>query len=169
MTKIAYTMTEGKGALDRLLADFADTLATRGVRTCGIVQINTDCESGYRCDMDVQVLPDGARIRISQKLGRDSTGCRLDPAGLEQAVADVARQMEQGFDIFILNKFGKQEAEGRGFRDLIATALDQGAAVIAGTNGLNTQRFEEFSGGLATRVDPTPEALMNWFEAPETD
>ena len=169
MTKIAYTMTEGKGALDLLLADFAETLATRGVRTCGIIQINTDCESGYRCDMDVQVLPAGTRIRISQRLGRDSQGCRLDPSALEHAVADVSRQMEQGFDIFILNKFGKQEADGRGFRDLIAKALEQGAAVIAGTNGLNTQRFEEFTGGLATRVDPTPEALLDWYEAPEAD
>ncbi|WP_299348252.1 DUF2478 domain-containing protein [uncultured Shimia sp.] len=169
MTKIAYTMTEGKGELDRLLADFADTLATRGVRTCGIVQINTDCDSGYRCDMDVQVLPDGARIRISQQLGRDSTGCRLDASALTQAVADVAVQMQSDFDIFILNKFGKQEADGGGFRDLIAAALDQGAAVIAGTNGLNTQRFEAFSGGLAERVDPTPEALLAWFEAPEGD
>lgn len=167
MTKIAYTMTEGKGALDRLLADFAETLAARGVRTCGIVQINTDCDSGYRCDMDVQVLPDGDRIRISQQLGRDSTGCRLDPGALTQAVADVSRQMEQDFDIFILNKFGKQEAEGGGFRDLIATALERGAAVIAGTNGLNTQRFEAFSGGLATRVAPTPKALLDWYDAPE--
>ena len=167
MTKIAYTMTEGKGALDRLLADFAETLQARGVRTCGIAQINSDCDTGYRCDMDVQVLPNGSRIRISQQLGRDATGCRLDAAALEQAVAEVSQQMETDFDLFILNKFGKQEADGRGFRDLIATALDRGAAVIAGTNGLNTQRFEEFSGGLATRVDPTPEALLNWFDAPE--
>ena len=165
MPKIAYTMTEGKGALDRLLADFADRLQARGLRACGIVQINTDCDTGDRCDMDVQVLPDGVRIRISQNLGRGSTGCRLDPAALESAVAAVAKTMEQDFDIFILNKFGKQEADGRGFRDLIATALDRGAAVIAGTNGLNTERFESFSGGLAQRVDPELDALMAWFDA----
>lgn len=166
MTKIAYTMTQGQGALDRLLADFADTLQAKGVRTCGIVQINSDCQDGSRCDMDVQVLPNGSRIRISQFLGRDSQGCRLDASALEDAVAEAGRLMETDFDIFILNKFGKQEADGRGFRDLIAHALDRGAAVIAGTNGLNSDRFIEFSGGMATYVDPTPASLMHWFEAP---
>ena len=168
MTKIAYTMTEGKGALDRLLADFADTLADQGVRTCGIVQINSDCgeDEGDRCDMDVQVLPKGSRIRISQSLGPGSKGCRLDGEALETAVAEVGRQMETDFDIFILNKYGKQEADGRGFRDLIAYALERGAAVIAGTNGLNSARFEEFSGGLAEYVAPTPDALMQWYKAP---
>lgn len=165
MTRIAYTMTEGKGALDRLLADFAETLRDKGVRTCGIVQINSDCNSGYRCDMDVQVLPDGSRIRISQSLGKGSQGCRLDPEALELAVAEVARSMDTDFDIFILNKFGKQEAEGRGFRDLIATALERGAAVLAGTNGLNTERFQEFSGGLAHYVRPDEDSLLSWFDA----
>ena len=167
MTKIAYTMTEGKGALDRLLADFADVLADKGVRTCGIVQINTDCgdDEGDRCDMDVQVLPNGSRIRISQSLGKGSQGCRLDGEALESAVAEVGRRMEADFDIFILNKYGKQEAEGRGFRDLIAHALERGSAVIAGTNGLNSARFEEFSGGMAEYVAPTPDALLQWYKA----
>lgn len=169
MTKIAYTMTEGKGALDRLLADFADALADQGVRTCGIVQINSDCgdDEGDRCDMDVQVLPNGSRIRISQSLGRGSKGCRLDGEALESAVAEVGRKMETDFDIFILNKYGKQEAEGRGFRELIALAVERGAAVIAGTNGLNRDRFEEFSGGMANYIAPTPKALMRWFETPQ--
>ncbi|SHI49411.1 Protein of unknown function [Shimia gijangensis] len=166
MTKIAYTMTEGKGALDRLLADFADTLAAKGVRTCGIVQINSECgdDEDDRCDMDVRVLPNGSLIRISQSLGRGSQGCRLDGDALEAAVAEVGRLMETDFDIFILNKYGKQEAEGRGFRDLIAHALERGAAVIAGTNGLNSARFDEFSGGLAEYVPPEPDALMQWFQ-----
>lgn len=169
MTKIAYTMTEGKGALDRLLADFAETLQAKGVRTCGIVQINSHCASDRRCDMDLQILPDGPRFRISQSLGREAQGCRLDADGLETAVAEVARRMEGEFDIFILNKFGKQEADGRGFRTLIATALERGAAVIAGTNGLNSQRFDEFSGGLARYVPPDPEALMQWYHSPAED
>ncbi len=113
--KIAYTMTQGRGELDCLLADFAETLKSRGVRTCGIVQINTETETQHRCDMDVKVLPDGPKVRISQYLGKDSRGCRLNPDALETAAAKVAQRMEDGFDIFILNKFGKQEADGAGF------------------------------------------------------
>ncbi|WP_367998029.1 DUF2478 domain-containing protein [Shimia thalassica] len=165
--KIAYTMTEGKGDLDRLLADFADKLGARGARTRGIVQINTDCETTRRCDMDVQVLPDGPRIRISQFLGKESSGCRLNPEALEQAVFETGKRMDQEFDVFILNKFGKQESDGRGFRDLVAQALSQGAHVITGINGMNRQNFEDFSGGLATYVAPDPDSLMAWYDADE--
>lgn len=165
--KIAYTMTEGKGELDRLLADFADQLKAQGIRTCGIVQINTDCGTGNRCDMDVLILPDGPMIRISQFLGKESRGCRLNPEALETAVFETSKRMEEGFDVFILNKFGKQEAEGRGFRDLIAQALASGASVIAGTNGMNTQVFKEFSDGMATYVAPDQDALLAWYNTPE--
>lgn len=165
--KIAYTMTEGKGELDRLLADFADQLHAQGVRTCGIVQINTDCENANRCDMDVRILPDGHLIRISQYLGKDSKGCRLNPEALQQAVHEVGKRMEDGFDVFILNKFGKQEAEGNGFRELIGRALSSGASVIAGVNGLNRANFENFAEGMATYVAPDQDALMAWHNAKE--
>ncbi len=166
--KIAYTMTQGRGELDLLLADFAETLRLRGVRTSGIVQINTEHDTSHRCDMDVKILPDGPKVRISQYLGKESKGCRLNPEALETAAAKVSQSMEDPFDIFILNKFGKQEADGRGFRDMIGTALEKGAAVLVGTNPMNEEKLVDFSGGIATSVAPTPEALMAWFEAPDS-
>ncbi len=164
--KIAYTMTEGRGELDLLLADFAETLKARGVRTCGIVQINTENGTPHRCDMDVKILPDGPKVRISQYLGKDARGCRLNPEALETAAAKVSQSMETDFDIFILNKFGKQEADGRGFRDMIGTALEKGAAVLVGTNPMNADKLIDFSGGIASPLPPKPAALLAWFEAP---
>ena len=164
--KIAYTMTQGRGELDCLLADFAETLKARGVRTCGIVQINTETETPHRCDMDVKVLPDGPKVRISQYLGKDSRGCRLNPDALETAAVEVSRTMDEGFDIFILNKFGKQEADGRGFRNMIGEAIERGAAVLVGTNTTNEEKLIDFSGGIATSVSPEPKALLEWFFAP---
>lgn len=166
--KIAYTMTQGRGELDLLLADFAETLKARGTRTCGIVQINTENGTPHRCDMDVKVLPDGPNVRISQYLGKEAKGCRLNPDALETAAVKVAQNMESDFDIFILNKFGKQEADGRGFRDMIGKALEKGAAVLVGTNPMNEEKLIDFSGGIATSVPPTAKALLAWFEGPET-
>ena len=164
--KVAYTMTDGRGELDLLLADFAETLKARGVRTCGIVQINTETPGSHRCDMDVLVLPDGPKVRISQYLGKESRGCRLNPDALETAAAEVARRLETGFDIFILNKFGKQEADGRGFRNLIGEALAKGGAVLVGTNTTNEGKLLDFTDGIATRVAPDADALLAWFDAP---
>lgn len=164
MMKIAYTMAHRRGELDLLLSDLADKLQARGLRTRGIVQTNTGCETTHRCDMDVVVLPEGPTIRISQNLGKEASGCRLDPDAMSTAIAAVSRSMEKPFDVFLLNKFGKQEADGRGFRDLLAAAVECGATVIAGTNPLNAKVFEEFSGGLATNIDPTIDSLLSWYD-----
>ncbi len=165
MLKIAYTKAHGRGELDLLLTELAYRFKELGLETRGIVQINSGCETERHCDMDVQVLPDGPLIRISQYLGKEARGCRLDPDALATAVNEVGRSLKTPYDIFLLNKFGKQEAEGGGFRDLLAEAAASGAVVIAGTNPLNADAFSKFSGGTATCVDATIDALLEWFDS----
>lgn len=62
-------------------------------------------------------------------------------------------------DLVILNKFGKQEAEGRGFREALAGAVAEGIPVLVGLNALNKAAFETFAAGLPTECPPTLEAL----------
>lgn len=162
---IAYTMAPGRGDTDLILFGLARRLATRGLRCCGTVQINTDRPDAGPCDMDVKVLPDGPVQRLSQDLGRDSRGCRLDPQALETAVGLVAASLAGGADVLIVNKFGKHEADGRGFREVIAEALARGIPVLVGLNGLNLPAFEGFAGGLAVPLPPEEEALFAWVLA----
>ena len=160
---LAYTMAPGRGDTDLILFKLATVLAARGLRCCGTVQINSERGDTGPCDMDVRVLPDGPILRISQDLGRASHGCRLDPAALEPAVGLVSASMGQGSDLLIVNKFGKHEAQGRGFRTVIAEALSKGIPVLVGINALNLSAFEEFAEGLATRLPPEPTALESWI------
>jgi len=159
---LAYTMAPGRGDTDLILFKLASALASRGLRCCGTVQINSEREDAGPCDMDVQVLPDGPILRISQDLGRSSRGCRLDPAALETAVGLAAARLSCGADVLLINKFGKHEAEGRGFRGLIADALVMDIPVIVGINALNLPAFEEFAAGLATCLPPEGDALEKW-------
>lgn len=160
---IAYTTAPGRGDTDLLLFGLARRLIGQGLRPCGTVQINSERECDGPCDMDVQVLPDGPVIRISQSLGQGSRGCRLDPAALETAVAQVSATLAEGGDVLIVNKFGKHEAEGRGFRPVIAEAIERGIPVLVGLNPLNAPAFVEFTGGLAEEVAPDPETLLAWI------
>jgi hypothetical protein len=77
--------------------------------------------------------------------------------------------MQGPYDIFLLNKFGKHEASGRGFRDLIGEALAQGKAVIVGANGMNAEAFQEFTGGRAEFVEPDIDTLLAWYDANSGD
>lgn len=160
---LAYTMAPGRGDTDLILLRLATDLAGRGLVCCGTVQVNSERPDDGPCDMDVRVLPDGPTLRISQHLGRSARGCRLDPTALETAVGLVSARLAAGADVLVVNKFGKHEAEGRGFRALIADALALGVPVIVGVNALNLPAFEAFAGGLADRLPPDAAALAGWL------
>jgi hypothetical protein len=163
--RLAYTMTQGRGELDPLLHEVAQAAMAAGRRVAGIVQVNRDVPGSDRCDMDAIVLPDGPVIRISQSLGPAARGCRLDPDGLETAVGAAAAALDAGADLLIVNKFGKQEAAGRGFRPLIARALEDGVDVLVGVNALNRDALEAFTGGLAEALPPRAGAVSAWIAA----
>ena len=160
--RLAYTMAPGRGDTDLVLERLAANLAARGLRCCGTVQINSERADAGPCDMDVRVLPDGPVLRISQDLGSQARGCRLDPAALETAVGLVKVSLSSGADLLIVNKFGKHEAEGRGFRDVIAEAVAMEIPVLVGLNALNRPAFENFAERLAIQLQPEPAALMAW-------
>ncbi|KAE9629939.1 DUF2478 domain-containing protein [Parasedimentitalea maritima] len=162
---LAYVMTQDRGATDRLLSALAEHLQAQGASIAGIVQTNTECHDDALCDMDVRVLPKGETIRISQSLGPQARGCRLDPAALEHAVAQVTNSLHATPlpEVLIVNKFGKHEADGRGMRPVIGEAMALGIPVVSGVNKMNVEAFKEFSDGLAVAVEPSVEALIKWL------
>ncbi len=161
---LAYVTTTDRGATDRLLSAFADALLDAGTPLAGVVQTNTECAEGYKCDMDLKVLPTGETIRISQSLGKNARGCRLDPAELERAVGLVTRSLDGAPQLLIINKFGKHEADGRGFRPVIADALERDIPVLVGVNQLNIERFQDFAGGMAEALDADVGSLTDWLD-----
>lgn len=161
---LGYTVAgeTGLGAGDRLIGAVAGILLAEGWRLAGVVQSNTEVAPGRACKMDLTVLGSGETVRISQDLGAGSRGCRLDPAGLEAAVGLVERSLALGPRLLIVNKFGKQEAEGRGFRPLIGRALAEGVPVLTTVSGKNLAAFECFAEGLAERLAPEAGAVLDW-------
>lgn len=163
--KLGYTLAQGRGATNLLLTQLADRLTEKGLRLCGTVQSDTECADNGRCDMDVRILPAGPVIRISQSLGPEARGCRLDPAALEQAVRMTEETLANGADLLIVNKFGKHEADGRGFRSTIAAALELGIPVIVGANGMNLDALKTFAGDDIEELPATLDALETWATA----
>lgn len=112
---LGYFVSQGRGEADLLLAGVAARLMADGWRLAGAVQVNVETRADRPCEMDLHVLAQDRVVRISQNLGALSTGCRLDPAALETAVGLVERALEDGVQLLVVNKFGKQELEGRAF------------------------------------------------------
>lgn len=163
--RVATVMSKERGRTDLVLAEVAAALMAAGLRVAGVVQTNVDRPGRSHCDMDVRVLPAGPVIRINQQLGESAHGCRLDSGALEAAVAQVEAGFSGDIDILILNKFGKHEAEGRGFRALIAEALGRNIPVLTGVNHLNAGAFDIFAEGMAVPLEAEPTQILSWCRA----
>lgn len=159
--RLGYVSLKGRGATDACLMEVVARLRAAGVDLAGTVQTNPDRAGRDKCDMDLHILPDGPVLRISQDLGNGARGCRLDSGVLETAVAEAGRRLD-GAALLVINKFGKQEAEGRGFVPLIAEALGRGIAVLVGVNALNLPAFAEFTEGMAEPLSPDPAQIARW-------
>lgn len=158
---LGYITLSGRGRIDALLAEVVARLEAQGVALAGTVQSNTGRPDRRQCDMDLRLMPGGPVVRISVDRGAEARGCRLDAGVLEQSVLWVTRHLD-GAALLVVNKFGKQEAEGRGLAPVIAEALGRGMPVLVGVNGLNLPPFLDFADGLAERLDPDPGHVSGW-------
>ena len=159
---LGYVIGAERGAVDGLLAEVAARLSRDRWPLAGVVQINTATGPAARYDMDLQALTMETRVRISQSLGPLARGCRLDPQGLEEAVGLVEAALDKGPKLLIINKFGKAELEGRGFRPVIGRALAAGVPVLTAVNQANLAGFESFSAGMGTPLPPQPGPVIDW-------
>ena len=145
---------------DAMLARFADRLRACGIATAGIVQRNPVVPGRARCNMEIEILPAGERLLISEDRGAGARGCRLDPGMLLAAVAQAQARLAAGAEILILNRFGKLEAEGGGGRDLIAAAVAQAVPVLVAVPWRNIDAFRAFAGEFASEMPIT--AFQAW-------
>src|SRR5215472_8916334 len=147
---------------DALLARCAAALAASGYRLGGVVQSNAYRRGRRRCDMYVKDLLGGDEVKISLDRGNEARGCRLDPDAFARIDAWIKRAVHERVDLLIINKFGKEEAHGRGLRPVIAEALMAEIPLVIGVSIRNLSEFLTFIGDFATRLRPDVEAITAW-------
>ena len=152
-----------------MLGRVARHLSARGHRLAGVVQVNAQYDALCACDMTLSDLATGAETRISQRLGRYARGCRLDHGALAAAggrveAGDAKPGVAGGQDLLIVNKFGKVEAAGGGFRAVIATAIGAGIPVLVGVSDTNLAAWQAFTGGAGLVLPARDQAVLDWVQ-----
>lgn len=161
--QLAGVTGQGRGETDRLLAAVADRLRRDGVRVVGALRPVSSSIGPGHCDSDLWLLPEGPLVRITQDLGAGSDACRMDAGAFEEAVGVAAFRLQSDRPgLLLLNKFGLSEAEGRGFRALIADALGRAVPVLTGVSETHRVAFQRFAEGMATHLPPEEEAILSW-------
>lgn len=134
---------------DALLAAVAAKLGEMGVSLAGFAEIDLPRPGRSRCDMILEDLATGNRVQISEDRGEGARGCRLQVGELLRAMTSALASLKNRPDLLIVNKFGKTEAEGGGFRPLIAAAIVQGTPVLIAVPARNLDPWRRFAGELA--------------------
>ncbi len=151
-------------AFDAALFAFATRLREAGLTLAGIAQTQAARPDRRRCDMVVEDLSTGLRETISEDRGDGARGCRLDLAALGRLQILVEASLQGPVDLLLVNKFGKEEAEGRGLRGTIARAVDRGIPVVIGVPRRNLDAFRAFCGDLAEEIGPDRTTLDRLIE-----
>lgn len=159
---LAAICHDGGGHIDRLMAEVAAGLRAQGCRLCGVIQSNPAPAPGQRCDMLLEELSSGEKFPISQRLGLESQACRLDSAALEEVVHLVERSLGDAPDMLLLNKFGRQESEGKGLRLSIARALELGVPVLVGLNRSYLPAWTRFAGAEGALLEAELDPVLRW-------
>ena len=148
--------------MDELLVVLVARLRARGVLLAGAIQHNTDGGDRCRCDMTLEDLASGTRVDISERRGPESRGCRLDSYALETSVGLVAQSLETPRDLVILNRFGKREADGRGFRQVIDQAIASDVPLLVAVSQSQLDAWQRFTGGIAGRLSADINDIDAW-------
>lgn len=144
--------------VDQSLRKVADYVRTRGLRCAGFLQRDTLRPGQSRCDMVLEDLMTGQAIGISEDRGACARGCRLDMSELLRAMSLARCQLTTRPSLLIINKYGRAEADGGGFRPLIADAIELDVPVLVAVPERNLASWREFSADLAVdyRADGHP-------------
>lgn len=146
---LALTYTDGDLAAATLRRLWT-RLARRGAKCAGVLQHDEPAGDGRsRCDMILECLSVGRRLKVSEDRGAHARGCRLDVGELMRALEAEREALQASTDVLIVNKFGKSESEGGGFRPLIAQAVELGVPVVITVPWRNIESWRLFVGDLA--------------------
>lgn len=139
-------------------------LQQRGVALAGAIQ-----HSDGPCSMELELLPSGRRLPISQNLGSGASGCRLDTVALAEAASIMRRAIDASPQLVVFNKFGAQEAAGRGLRDEMTAAAVGGLPVLTAVSAALLNEWSDFTGGGAVQLPCSVDAALAWWDALATD
>lgn len=161
LAAIVYPATKGILA-DWLLVEVATRLQGLRLQLAGAVQLNTHRDNRRRCDMFMRDLSSGELVEISEYRGPQARGCRLDHRALEDMVGLSKAAVDRGVDLLIVNRFGKREAKGQGFRQTMDAAITKGIPVLTTVGTDNLTHWRHYTADFAEELPVDLSSAMAW-------
>lgn len=151
--------------VDDLLEAVARVLQKEGVIVAGFLQRESGGHGECCNRIDLEDIASGEPHIISQALGSGARGCRLDPQALAGVAGPLLAGLDRRPDLLILNRFGKGESEGQGFRAVIEEACARGIPLLTAVRENYVEAWQGFAGELGAVLAPDEAVVVAWARA----
>lgn len=148
--------------VDRVLEDAVRALQATGYRVGGYFQRQVPSTGSCCAPMVLEHVESGEWSCISQPLGAGARGCRLDPRALAALSVSLLAELDAGMQLLVLNRFGKGESEGQGFRAVIERAFQSGIPVLTAVRPGYVRAWREFGGEYAEELPVDGGHVLAW-------
>ena len=160
-TRIGIVVYDRDSRPDALLAAVVRRLQAGGARVGGLLQQVKDDDRSCCTSLFLEDIATGRRVQIFEHRGAATRGCRLDASGLAQAAALLREAIEAGPKLLFVNRFGRQEAEGRGLMDEIAAAVLADIPIVVAVGASLLHEWTAYADAEGVRLG-SAEELENW-------
>ena len=133
-----------------------------GYQVHGMLQTEHPQRDSCCPTMFLRNLQGESSIRISQALGKGSTGCRVDPGAIAEATARLEDELDENIDLLILNRFGRCESEGGGLRPAIEKAVLKNIPVLIAVRPKYKEQWDDFVGDFSRDLNCDFEEVVDW-------
>ncbi|HEY4204645.1 MAG TPA: DUF2478 domain-containing protein [Xanthobacteraceae bacterium] len=146
---------------DRLLLAFATELQGQGLRPVGLVQRGHH-DAGAAA-LPALLLHTDEEFDLFQDAAAYTAGRRLDVEKLAHARARMTAAVTEGADLLIVNRFGRQELEGRGLAQLIEHALGRDVPVVVPVPSFRFDDWIKYVEGMCVKLACERSSLDLWW------
>jgi nucleoside-triphosphatase THEP1 len=150
---------------DRLLLDFTEDLRRSGVRTAGLIQLNSWMGQSDHHDVRTVVLSSGEIVPVTHDRDLGPTGCGLDCGQLASIAKIIETAIHEGADLVVINRFGKLEAKGKGLIELIQKAAEADIPMLIAVPEHRFAGWIKYSAGMSVRLPCRRAALDRWWRS----
>jgi hypothetical protein len=147
---------------DAVLRHVVQSLKSMDLRVGGLLQAGQSGDAGRCGTLFLEDIWTGQRVQAFEMRGSGTRGCRLDSSSLAEAGGWLRAAIEGKPDILFVNRFGRQEAAGRGLRDEIAAAIAMDLPVVIAVGKELVPEWHAFVGAEFVQLPADPERIAAW-------
>jgi len=147
---------------DAVLRRVVQSLKSMDLRVGGLLQAGQSGDAGRCGTLFLEDIGTGRRVQAFEMRGSGTRGCRLDSSSLAEAGGWLRAAIEGKPDILFVNRFGRQEAAGRGLRDEIAAAIAMDLPVVIAVGKELLPEWHAFAGAEFVQLPADRKRIAAW-------